>query len=97
MRLLPWPPCSPPPGDAAEDGPLAVVGGDSVVYECRRGEWLTARYYGLSEGSLHFVKVFLPDGRELALPQILSASRARYTDDAELLWWAKGDSLLVEM
>jgi len=75
---------------------LSVVGGEPVVYGCG-GDRVTARYYSLSDESLRFVKILLPDGREYTLPQVVSASGARYTDDMELLWWVKGDSAYVEM
>ncbi len=79
-----------------EEVRLAVTGGEPVVYRCSNGDRLAARYYGLSDGSLHFVKVLFPDGREFTLPQVLSASGARYTDDAELVWWVKGERVYVE-
>lgn len=75
---------------------LVVTGGEPVVYRCGNGDCLAARYYGLSDGSLNFVKVLFPDGREYTLPQVLSASGARYTDDAELIWWVKGERVYVE-
>jgi len=75
---------------------LSVVGGEPVVYGCG-GDRVTARYYSLSDESLRFVKILLPDGREYTLPQVVSASGARYTDDMELLWWVKGDSAYAEM
>jgi membrane-bound inhibitor of C-type lysozyme len=55
-----------------------------------------ARYYTLSDNSLHFVKLLMPDGREYTLPNAVSASGARYTDDRELVWWTKGDSAFVQ-
>jgi len=80
-----------------EPGPvLSVVGGEPVIYGCGT-ERVTARYYSLSDESLRFVKILLPDGREYTLPQVVSASGARYTDDMELLWWVKGDSAYAEM
>ena len=76
---------------------LTVNGGEPIVYRCENGDRIVARYYSLSDGSLHFVKVLLPDGREYTLPQVLSASGARYTDDRMVTWWIKGDSVRVEM
>jgi membrane-bound inhibitor of C-type lysozyme len=76
---------------------LTVDGGEPVVYECENGDRITARYYSLSDGSLNFVKVLLPDSQEFTLPQVLSASGARYTDERMLTWWIKGDSARVEM
>ena len=76
---------------------LTVRGREPVVYQCENGDRIVARYFSLSDGSLQFVKVLLPDGEEYTLPQALSASGARYTDDRILTWWIKGDSARVEM
>lgn len=80
----------------AEEQGLSVTGGDPVIYSCDNGDRLVARYYSLSDDSLHFVKVLFPDGKEYTLPQVMSASGARYTDDFELSWWIKGDEAYVE-
>ncbi|NOQ21998.1 MAG: lysozyme inhibitor [Candidatus Aegiribacteria sp.] len=80
-----------------EHGVLTVLGGESVNYQCENGDRIVARYYTLSDSSLHFVKVLLPDDEEYTLPQALSGSGARYTDGRMLIWWIKGDSASVEM
>jgi membrane-bound inhibitor of C-type lysozyme len=80
----------------AAETALSVVGGEPAVYECDNGDEVVARYYMLSDESLRFVKLLFPDGTEYTLPQVLSASGARYTDDIELLWWIKGDDAYVE-
>ena len=76
---------------------LTVKGGEAVTYRCDNGERVMARYYSLSDKSLDFVKVRMPDGREYTLPQVLSASGVRYSDDRELVWWTKGSSAFAEM
>jgi len=43
-----------------------------------------AKYFSLSDNSLHFVKLTLPDGQ------------ARYTSDTDLTWWTKGDVAFAE-
>ncbi|MHB8771505.1 MAG: MliC family protein [Syntrophales bacterium] len=75
---------------------LTVRPGERAVYRCEGGERIVARSYSLSDRSLDFVKVLLPDGREVTLPQALSASGVRYTDDREWVWWTKGDSAFAE-
>jgi len=75
---------------------LTVKGGEPVAYSCGTGETITAKYYSLSDDSLDFVKVTLPDGKTYTLPAVLSASGVRYTDDFELVWWTKGDTARVE-
>ncbi len=77
--------------------PLTVSGGEPVTYVCANGERLVAGYYSLSDESLRFVKILFPDGREYTLPQVISGSGARYTDDGELLWWIKGDEARAEI
>jgi membrane-bound inhibitor of C-type lysozyme len=56
-----------------------------------------ARYGALSDGSLHFVRIALPDGRDYTLPQVLSASGVRYTDERALVWWEHQGRVRVEM
>lgn len=67
-----------------------------MIYQCENGDRIVAKYYSLSDGSLNFVKLIFSDGKKQTLPQALSASGARYTDDRELVWWIKGDSARVE-
>ncbi|MGV8898701.1 MAG: MliC family protein [Burkholderiaceae bacterium] len=76
--------------------PLTVKAGAIVDYLCDGGDSARARYYALSDDSLHFVKVSFKDGQQYTLPNVVSASGARYSDDRELTWWIKGDSALVE-
>ncbi len=71
-------------------------GGELVHYRCENGEQIVARYYSLSDDSLKFVKVVMPDGKEYTLPNVLSASGARYTDEVEKVWWTKGNSVFVQ-
>ncbi len=78
-------------------GRLTVSEGKAVRYACENGDRILATYYELSDGSLSFVKVRLPGGKVYTLPQALSASGARYTDDRELVWWTKGDSAFAEV
>lgn len=77
-------------------GELTVRGGEPVTYLCENGERIVARYYSLSDGSLGFVKLLMPDGRKYTLPNVVSGSGARFTDDRELVWWIKGDTAFVE-
>ena len=80
--------------------PAAAMAQDAmmnVTYACANGDRLVARYFSLSDDSLRFVKILFPDGREYTLPQVISGSGARYTDDGELLWWIKGDEARAEV
>ncbi|OPL19611.1 MAG: hypothetical protein AVO35_09865 [Candidatus Aegiribacteria sp. MLS_C] len=75
---------------------LSVTGGEPVQYVNADGQSVTARFYSLSDGSLNFVKLNLPEGVECTLPQSVSGSGARYTDDGMLTFWIRGDSATVE-
>ena len=81
---------------SAKQDRLEVEGGEPIRYQCEGGERIVARYYSLSDKSLHFVKVTMPDGKEYTLPNVLSASGARYTDDHLWVWWTKGESAFAE-
>jgi len=74
----------------------AVRGGEEVTYRCEGGAQVTAAYYHLADDSLRFVRLRMPDGRKCTLPQGLSASGARYTDEVEWVWWIKGESARLE-
>lgn len=67
-----------------------------VVYQCENEVQVVADYYALEDSSLHFVKLILPNGDKYTLPNVLSASGVRYTDDIELLWWTKGDTAFAQ-
>lgn len=68
---------------------LTVTGGQKVVYQCGKQKVIT-QYYSLSDNSLDFVKLKYKH-RTYTLPQIVSASGARYSDLHEIEWWTKGD------
>ncbi|MCX6250849.1 MAG: MliC family protein [Bacteroidetes bacterium] len=76
---------------------LTVRGGTPVIYQSDSGARIIAKYFTLSDSSLDFVKVTLPGGKEYTLPQAMSASGARYTDDRELVWWTKGNTAFAEI
>lgn len=67
-----------------------------VRYQNKDGAQITARYFSLSDGSLDFVKLTMPDGMEYTLPRAVSASGERYTDGLKLVWWIKGKTALVQ-
>ena len=76
---------------ASEPADPLLQRGESVRYRCGGGEQIDATYYGLKDRSLSFVRLTLPDGRQLTLPQLSSASGARYSADQDTTWWTKGD------
>ena len=76
---------------------LTVKIGNPVHYRSDNGDRFVARYGSLSDGSLHFVKVKMPDGREYTLPQIISASGVRYSDERSLMWWTHQRTVRVDV
>ena len=87
--------CTGPAKNGGEDSLRALIM-SSGTYLCAGGERIGVTYYRLSDDSLDFVKVVLPDGKERTLPNAVSASGARYTDERELVWWTKGDTAFVQ-
>ncbi|CAK23306.1 MliC family protein [Synechococcus sp. CS-197] len=71
---------------------LSVLPGELIRYRCGGGQIIEAHYGSLSDQSLAFVRLRLPDGRRLTLPQVASASGARYSADHAVTWWSKGSS-----
>jgi len=71
--------------------------GPPVYYKSETGEHFEARYGSLSDGSLNFVKVKMPDGRKYTLHQAISGSGARYTDDREIVWWEHQGTVRVDV
>ena len=76
---------------------LSVTGGEPITYQCEQNKKVQVSYFALSDQSLHFIKLALPDGKDYTLPQTISASGARYTDEHEAVWWNKGNEGFVEM
>jgi len=76
---------------------LSVDIGEPVHYRSENGEEFVARYGSLSDGSLHFVKLKMPDGQEYTLPQVVSGSGVRYTDERGVIWWTHQGSVRVDM
>ncbi|NLG19245.1 MAG: lysozyme inhibitor [Fibrobacter sp.] len=75
---------------------LTVKLNPEVYYESEKGDRFAARYGGLSDGSLNFAKVTFPDGKVITLPQLMSASGVRYSDDREYTWWEHQGTVRVE-
>lgn len=74
---------------AAERGP-GVEMQEPVSYRCTEGARLEVRYGRLSDGSLSFARLQPPGDRPLTLPQLVSGSGARYSDEQRWQWWSKG-------
>ena len=78
------------------DPELRVDIGPPVYYRSDQGDLFIARYGSLSDASLDFVKVEMPDGRAYTLPAVLSGSGVRYTDERQLVWWLHQGTVRVD-
>lgn len=79
-----------------EAAPLRVELREQAHYRCRGGGEVRASYYSLNDDSLAFVRLILPGGSRQTLPNIVSGSGARYSDDASMVWWVKGDGAFAQ-
>lgn len=78
-----------------EAEPLRLGDPKTVYYQSKSGKTFRVRYYSLSDGSLDFVKLTMPDNTVYTLPRTVSASGAKYTDGRQLVWWTKGKAAWV--
>lgn len=70
---------------------LGVKLDQPTYWRSPNGERFVARHGWLSDDSLSFVKVTMPDGRQWTLPRASAASGVRYTDEHTLVWWEHQD------
>ena len=75
---------------------LKVVNNGVITWRTETGEKIVTRFCSLSDNSLKFVKVVLPGGKEYTLPQVVSASGVRYTDEREIVFWMKGETAFIQ-
>ena len=66
------------------------------TYISQSNEIFTIKYYKLSDNSLNFIKLELPDGNIITLPQVVSASGEKYSINHNYSWCQKGDSAFLE-
>ena len=76
-------------------GPGMVLG-EPEYWQGPKGERFVVRHGSLSDDSLSFVKVTMPDGRQLTLPRALAASGERYTDE-RVVWWLHQGKVRVDV
>jgi membrane-bound inhibitor of C-type lysozyme len=76
---------------------LSVTGGSPVSYHCEQDQRVQVSYFSLSDRSLNFIKLALPNGQDYTLPQAVAASGTRYSDERNAMWWSKGDTGMVEL
>ena len=71
-----------------------IVKTAEAVYQNSEGKILEAVFYSLSDNSLNFVRVTY-DEKQYTLPQLVSASGARYSDEFSMEFWVKGNTASV--
>ncbi len=74
---------------------LSVTLSEPIIYLSEEGQSFSVKYGELSDNSLSFMKITLPNGAEKTLPRALSASGARYLDERELEWWEHQGSICL--
>jgi len=71
-----------------------IVKTAEAVYQNSEGKKMEVVFYSLSDNSLNFVRVTY-DGELYTLPQLVSASGARYSDEFSMEFWVKGNTASV--
>lgn len=64
--------------------------GKAMHYRCAGGSQLVVRYGRLSDDSLSFARLQPPGEQPLTLPQLVSGSGVRYSNEQLWQWWTKG-------
>lgn len=75
---------------------VAIKEYSSVLYRTENKENLLAKYYISEEAAENYVVITLPNKEEITLPQVISASGARYSDGEKFEWWTKGSQGILK-
>lgn len=75
---------------------LTVIHSNRIVYTGDSGEEAIVDHYLLSDSSLCFIKLFFSETPDYTLPQTVSGSGVRYSDEMDMTWWESGDSAMVQ-
>lgn len=81
---------------ACSTGPRPATQADTIraTFVCNADKMLTAVF---SNGAQASVALLLSDGRKLTLPQVISASGARYANaDESFVFWNKGNTAFID-
>ncbi len=80
---------------AAQEAKLTVVISKPMTFLSQDKKTFSVRYGELSDNSLSFIKITLPDGIEKTLARVVSASGVRYLDERQLEWWEHQGSVCL--
>lgn len=83
-------------GLAGGETELGIEFADPVSFEDQDRRDYVAQPGVLSDGSLRFMRVRLPDGTRLTLPGLVSASGVRYGDGGRFQWWEHQSEVMFE-
>ncbi|RYV01046.1 hypothetical protein SOPP22_16800 [Shewanella sp. OPT22] len=75
---------------------LTVILSAPQYYKSNDGDLYIVRHGSLSDHSLGFVKIQMPGGNTYTLPNSVSGSGVRYTDNRELVWWEHQQTVRID-
>lgn len=77
-------------------GDLSILAREPLTYQCDGSHQVIVKYYALSDESLLFVKLWLPDTPEMTLAGEASASGMRYFNGS-VAWQGKGSQASMQV
>ena len=80
---------------SAKSENLAIKKISEAQYKSSDNKIVSADFYALSDDSLFFVKIVMPDKRELTLVRAVSASGVRYIDMIGTEFFVKQDTAII--
>ena len=80
---------------SAKSGNLAIKKISEAQYQSSDNKIVSADFYALSDDSLFFVKIVMPDKHELTLVRAVSASGVRYIDMIGTEFFVKQDTAII--
>ena len=80
---------------STKSGNLAIKKISEAQYQSSDNKIVSADFYALSDDSLFFVKIVMPDKHELTLVRAVSASGVRYIDMIGTEFFVKQDTAII--
>ncbi len=73
---------------------IELQGSAPITYKCEDNKTVIAQYFNSEDTGISMVKMTL-DSKTNFLPQVVSASGARYTTNMGIEWWTNDDEALL--